>query len=372
MLRKIKNQQMTVLIVLLLFTVLGTVLLTKSHAATPYASVDASSGTLDGVASLKTDSATNSGTAVLFGISSSSSSSKGFQEGDYEGYSNVPGIAKFSSETGTKVALAGEYLDGTSWQSIDAGINSAWTNSGYQMAIGVDMLPNSGASLADGAAGDYNSYYDTLAKNLVAQGAGNAILHIGWEWDQGNPWAVANSTDASNFAAFWRQIVTTMRSVPGTNFNYAWYYGDGEDGTDITAEAYPGSSYVSSIDLDFYDQSWDGSCGLAYNGSAASSTQSQCIWNDDLVKELNNFSSFAASNNEPMGFGEWGVIDRSDGHGLGDDPTFIINFTNWVNTHDVEYTDYFDYNSGGNSVLSSFPNSLAQYKKSMLNLKSTY
>jgi len=281
--------------------------------------------------------------------------------GVYAGAGNRGGIASFASDTGAAMAIAGDYQNGSTWSTIDSSYPaSTWSGSGYRLALGVDMLPNSGASLAAGASGAYNGYFTTLAQNLVSVGAANAILRIGWEWDQSsNPWYVSNATDAANFAAYWRQIVTAMRAVPGADFDYAWYYGDG--GSGITAAAYPGSGYVSSVTLDFYDQTWDGSCGLAFDNTSTPA-QSECAWSGTYAPELAGFASFAAANGEPMGFGEWGVISRSDGHGLGDDPTFVDNFASWVGSHDVAYADYFDANSGGNSILTDYPGSLAAFR----------
>ena len=293
---------------------------------------------------------------ALGGVSAASDSSPLL--GVYTGYGNVSGAKGFASTTGADVTIAADYQDGSSWGSLDSGEPAdEWTGSGYQLALGVPMYP-SGGSLADGAAGDYNSYFKTLAQNLVEAGEGDAILHIGWEWNvSGSSWYVSDATDGANYAAFWQQIVTTMRSVPGANFNYAWYDGDAAGST----EAWPGASYVSSIDLDFYDQTWDSSCGLPFNNTATPA-ESQCVWNNDMLPELTTFADFATQYSEPMGFGEWGVISRSDGHGLGDDPTFVNNFANWMKANNVEYANYFDFNSGGNSVLTDFPNSLAAYQ----------
>ncbi len=69
---------------------------------------------------------------------------------------------------------------------------SAWRNSGYRMVYAVAMLPtakSSGATLADGADGDYDHYYETLARNLVAYGQGDSIIRLGWEFNVGGwPW----------------------------------------------------------------------------------------------------------------------------------------------------------------------------------------
>ncbi|MEI9914062.1 MAG: ricin-type beta-trefoil lectin domain protein [Candidatus Saccharibacteria bacterium] len=290
--------------------------------------------------------------------------------GDYEGAGNVSGINSFASETKSTIGIAADYQNGSSWSTIESSYpSSTWTGTPYQLELGVNMLPNSGASLAQGATGAYNNYFTTLAQNLVSAGESNAILRIGWEWDQSSfPWYVANTSAATNLAAYWKQIVTAMRAVPGANFNYSWYYGD--SGSSITTAAYPGSSYVSSIALDQYDQTWTGNCKLSYKLTAVptpssqmvSASTSNCVWNNTILPAINGLASFASKQNEPIGFGEWGVITRSDGHGLGDDPTYINNFSNWLKSHNVEYASYFDFDSGGNSVLSNYPQSLAAFR----------
>ena len=146
--------------------------------------------------------------------------------GDYAGWVNPSGIAKFASTTGTHPTLVTDYLDRSDgWSQMDSGNGmGGWKSSGYRLVLGVPIIPaTSGGSLAQGATGAYNQYFATLAQNLVAGGEGNAILRLGWEFN-GNwyPWSVANNTDAANFAAYWRQIVNTMRAVPGADFSYLW------------------------------------------------------------------------------------------------------------------------------------------------------
>jgi hypothetical protein len=110
----------------------------------------------------------------------------------------------------------------------DAPYGDATYGDGGEEAPPTDAIIAVGQDSA-GASGSYNSYFETMATNLIAQGWGNAILRIGWEWDVngGNGWYVGNTTDAANYALFFRQIVTTMRAVAGANFHFSWYYGDG-------------------------------------------------------------------------------------------------------------------------------------------------
>ena len=76
-------------------------------------------------------------------------------------------------------------------------------------------------------------------------------------------------------------------------------------------------------------------------------------------------SSFAAEHGKPIAFPEWSDDFRSDGHGLGDDPYFINQFSNWIASNNVAFTDIFAFDGPGqqnNITDGSFPNALAAFK----------
>jgi hypothetical protein len=279
--------------------------------------------------------------------------------GDYAGWVDASGIAAFGSATDTHPTMATDYLDRTDgWAAMDnGGGEGGWDNSGLRLVLGVPILPGVG-TLAQGATGAYNQYFTTLAKNLVSEGQGNAILRLGWEFNgDWYPWSVANDTDAQNFAAFWRQIVTTMRAVPGAQFQYLWNPDQGGPTSWDLTEAYPGNAYVDYVGSDTYDEYW-GTPQTPQNSWANILSES---WG------LNWLASFAASEGKPIAIPEWSVCFRSDGHGLGDDPYFINEFANWVATNNVAFTDIFSYNdtAGGqdNDITNGdFPNALAAFK----------
>ncbi len=101
---------------------------------------------------------------------------------------------------------------------------------------------------------------------------------------------------------------------------------------------------------------------MPYNGSNFTQAQHDCLWAGDQDKVLTNLVNFATVVHKPIGIGEFGVIDRSDGHGGGDDPYWIADFSAWIKANNVAWASYFNFNSGGNSVLSDFPNSLAAFR----------
>jgi Glycosyl hydrolase family 26 len=301
---------------------------------------------------------------TALGVSSARSSAAAVgstgKVGVYVGYQAPGAVSSFGRAIGKQPTFAMDFLDGDSWSAL---VNtapsylSAWKGSGYTMIWGLPMLPNSGSTLGQGATGAYNSYFVTLAQTLVAGGAANAYLRLGWEFD--GSWTIWNATTASaeaSYASYFQQIVTAMRSVSGENFRFVW----NPDATAFTNSsysveaAYPGNSYVDVIGLDLYDQTW-----------ATPQTPANA-WSSTVSPALTAAQQFASSEGKPIALTEWGAIIRSDGHGLGDDPYYINHMISWMQSasNDVVYESYFDFNDSGlNSQLTggSFPNSLAAF-----------
>ena len=286
--------------------------------------------------------------------------------GDYAGSGDPGGIAAFAAATGTHPALASDYIDmNDGWAGLDGAdgndswLASQWAGTGYRLVLGVPIIPTgTGATLAQGATGAYNQYFTGLAQNLVAGGAGNAILRLGWEFN-GNwyPWSVASNTDAQNFAAYWRQIVDAMRAVPGANFSFLWNPNGGGSSSWNLELAYPGSAYVDYIGTDVYDEYW----GSPFTPQASWSNAVNQTWG------LNWLVNFAATEGRPIGIPEWSVSIRSDGHGLGDDPYFVDQFGEWIGAHNVAFTSIFSFNDTSASQDSDltgglFPNALAAFR----------
>ena len=231
------------------------------------------------------------------------------------------------------------------------------------LSLGVPIIPTNAsgtavATLATGATGFYNSSYVTLAQTLVAAGESNAYLRLGWEFDGGwMPWNATTPSAEASYAAYFDQIVTAMRSVPGQAFRFVWNPDAGafnQSGYNV-ALAYPGSAFVDVIGLDAYDQTW------------ANPQTPTTAWSQTTLPSLVAAQTFAAAQGKPLAFTEWGVALRSDGHGLGDDPLFISNMAAWMHdpAHNVAFETYFDFDpSGLNAQLTggAFPNSLAAFK----------
>jgi hypothetical protein len=281
--------------------------------------------------------------------------------GIYEGYENSSGVHSLGSAIGQQPAYAMDYLDATSWSSMESGAANeaaSWSTSGYSMTFSVPMLPNSGATLADGAAGDYDSYFASIAQGLVANGEASSILRIGWEFN--GDWTAwyADSSDSSEFVTYWQQIVNTIRSVPGADFKFEWCPNIGESSaTGNLANYYPGNGYVDYIGEDVYDQAYGSYPGAAQEFSNLETESGGLNW----------LTSFAAGQGKPVVLGEWGLgngpgnagqayTDDNEEVSGGDDPTFINDMAKWMADNSVYEATYFDFESTALSSNSN-PNS---------------
>jgi hypothetical protein len=310
------------------------------------------------------------------------------QQGVYVGPADPSGVASFAATTQTDPAIASDYLPTSSgWDGMDGSggelswiLANGWTGSGFTVSLGVPMIPtwpDGGAqgggtpagTLADGAAGDYDNYFVALGKNLVAAGEANIDLRLGWEFDGGwYDWSATNPRDEASYAEYFRQIVDSMRSVPGEHFKFVWNpdaeaFG-GEPGYNVTL-AYPGSQYVDYIGVDAYDQTW------------VTPQTPQNEWNETTFPELTAAQQFAQSVGRPLAVPEWGVMVGNGGHGLGDDPLYVNNMINWMqdSSNDVAYESYFDYDgSNQDDKLTDgyFPNSLRAFTNDFNGSASTW
>jgi hypothetical protein len=307
--------------------------------------------------------------AVTASLLSTTSTPSNLLEGVYVGAADPAGVAAFGLVTDTSPTIASDYLpsDG-GWSGMDGAggslswLTGPWQGSGYTLSLGVPMIPTDSfgtamGTLAAGATGAYNSYFVTLAQTLVAAGEGNAYLRLGWEFDGGwYAWSATSAGAEASYAAYFDQIVTAMRSVSGQSFKFVWNpdaQAFNEAPYDVTL-AYPGNSYVDVIGLDDYDQTW-----------VTPQTPAN-EWSETSLPGLEAAHSFAAAQGKPLAITEWGLTIRSDGHGLGDDPLYINDFTSWMKdpSNDVLFESYFNFDpTGDNSQITDglFPSSLLAF-----------
>jgi len=238
--------------------------------------------------------------------------------GVYAGPGSVATADAFGAAAGAPVPYAFDYLDGTSWQTIDdpRWFLERWDGSGFKMIWGVPMLPSTGgATMAAGAAGLYDGYFSTLAQVLVANGQANSLIALGWDPNDASvPWAATSAQAARLYVAYWRQVVTTMRSVAGQQFLFVW---DDAAGSGVAPDTlYPGDTYVDLVATDAFD------VGLGLANPSWSELASAAYGPDW-------FAAFAAQHHKPFMIAKWGVVPTAASGG-GDDPTFVRQFLAWA------------------------------------------
>lgn len=321
-------------------------------------------------------------TTIVSGAPRAAGAAASVPLGFYAGGINPAGVRADGAATGTDPVYGEDFASCDTWADMTGSGGSwlwnAWNGSGLTLVLGMCPWPgeadtvngqsvSASQNLANGAAGQFNSHWVSLGQQLVANNESDAVLRFGWEFNGGwEGWTPTDAADAANFAASFRQFVTSMRSVPGAHFTFDWNPAMGWTSYPLS-DAYPGNAYVDYVGLDVYDNTWDGTCMNNSFDNSSTPAQSNCVWDDDTLAGSNGLdwlTSFAAANGKPMSVPEWGVDIRTDGHGLGDDPTFIDNMASWLAGHDVAFDSYFDTDpSDGQHCLqdAAFPRSLAAF-----------
>ena len=190
------------------------------------------------------------------------------------------------------------------------------------------------STLVAAAAGDYNSTFYDLGKLLVKDGLSRTIIDLGremngawYEWSEER----APPSEPDAYILAWRQIVRTMRSVPGQHFKFLWTVFMTNASV---AESWPGSAYVDYIGTDIFD--WYGGPNYTYPHTASGALDHQGKWQQILTAEpggLNWMAAFSQATGKPIIIPEWGL----DFHTFGgqDDLLFITNMMAWMKAHDA-------------------------------------
>jgi glycosyl hydrolase family 26 len=281
--------------------------------------------------------------------------------GVYRGAHNVAGVKAFQQWVGSRVGYALDFVPADNWTTISNPCcpgfwKPAPRSQSFRLVLGVPIIPYSGGSLQIGATGAYNGYFQALARKLVRLRLGNAILRLGWEFSGGwYPWSVHSNDEATQFAEYWRQIVTTMRATaPALKFD--WNPAHGWRPFDINL-AYPGNAYVDYIGMDVYDQGW-----IPDVGDPVARWKDLVNGDGGLLWHRN----FAREKGKRMTFPEWGLTLREDGHGGGDDPYFIQQMAAWIASNHVAYHVYFEFDAsdGAHRLMTGrFPSGAAVFRQ---------
>ncbi|PRY15262.1 glycoside hydrolase family 26 protein [Kineococcus rhizosphaerae] len=270
-------------------------------------------------------------------------------------------VTEWGQWVGRDVGVTTAFIPHMTWNDIS---NWQWgvglyADRYHRVAWAVPMLPDTaGVSIQQGAAGQYNGYYKSLAQLLVKNNQGDSIIRLGWEFNSDSyKWSAKK--DPAAWVAYWRQVVTTMRSVPGANFSFNWSPGSGNNmGQFDSAKAYPGDAYVDIVGQSLYDHS-----------KSFKASQSVERWGNFYNQPggLKWLAEFGKAHGKPIAFSEWGLTKSCDGLDSGDDTYFIQKFYDYVSNNNVAYESYFnkDVNGCEQHALNTgnFPKAAALYKK---------
>jgi len=293
--------------------------------------------------------------------------------GTYHWPVGTAGVDAFAAWLDRPAVWALDFIGSESWDNVGWPLYwlegwSKWTAAkpGRRLVLAVPLLPGpadgsgptqgkSGVgrpvSLEQGAAGGYNAHFKQLAENLVAHRLTDVILRPGWEFNGGwYAWKAKGKEKA--FAEYWRQIVTTMRSVDGTrSLTFCWNPTLGDQ--DFPAElAWPGDDVVDVVGVDVYDETWAPETYPWPEGTGAEVilSRQKKVWKEWIVgsrRGLSFWTAFAKEHGKPLAIPEWGLNHREDGHAGRDNPYFIERMHEFVTdpAHRVSFHGYFDVNA---------------------------
>ena len=189
-------------------------------------------------------------------------------------------------------------------------------------------------ALAAAAAGADDRQFYQLGELLVRDGLSHTIINLSremngawYEWSERR----APRSEPNAFILAWRQVVTTMRSVPGGHFKFLWVI---YPGAATVAECWPGSAYVDYVGTDVFD--WYGGPHYTYPHTASGALDWVRHWRQTLAARpggLDWLARFSTVTGKPIIIPEWGLdFHKFGGH---DDTYFLTQMTAWLNAHDA-------------------------------------
>lgn len=223
------------------------------------------------------------------------------------------------------------YPEISTWQQIH---DSRWHIETYRshrgvLVYGLPMLPSEDdGDFASIVRGDHDWVYAQVARDLLAEGRGRAIVRIGWEAN--GDWFPWNTTAAraDEYIAAFRHIAGVLRGIaPDLVIDFDVACGTRlrgqQDRTDALTRLYPGDDVVDLIGCDIYDwyhtqgtdeQSWQRSVRPAHSVGIA------------------DVAEFARAHGKGLTFPEWGLAS-TDESGAGDNPYFVVRMRRFFEQH---------------------------------------
>ena len=320
--------------------------------------------------------------------SSGASSADAAGLGLYDGNSKPAGIETAASWLGSSSSIkyAMDFIDATDWSHISNPYQLPnWKGSPFKMVWGVPMLPCGGPDTQCATnVSDYNlvanggadSYYKTLAQNLVSAGFGSSYIRLGWEMNASSMgWSICNQDGSAptswinDFVPAFRNIVTSMRSVSGASFKFIWNPIDTSNSScpGVHLEnLYPGDSYVDVVALDVYDgigteissdamrytDLLNGVGSGGYTAVTPNTINGQSFSGDGYGMKW--LAAFGKEHNKEISLPEWGLESTSQNAGGGDDAYFVTQMADWIKANATGPAIF--WNSGDGTLPLNIPN----------------
>jgi hypothetical protein len=319
--------------------------------------------------------------------------------GLYDGDSSPAGIETAASWLGSasSIKYAQDFIDATDWSHISNPWQlSNWKGSPFTMVWGVPMLPCGGPSTQcatnvsdydEVANGGADSYFKTLAQNLVSAGFGSSYIRLGWEFNADwMGWGICNADDsaltswASDFVPAYQNIVTSMRSVSGANFKFIWNPIDSSNASCPGAsleDFYPGDNYVDVVASDAYDgiggtttdaARWTDLLNGVNAGGYTSVAPAAINGQKFEGYGLNWLNAFAQEHGKEVGLPEWGLFSSGSDAGGGDDAYFVTQMADWIKANATGPAIFWNFGNGTlplnipNYTTDDTPNATAAFK----------
>ncbi|MFE3517982.1 glycoside hydrolase family 26 protein [Streptomyces sp. NPDC059166] len=261
---------------------------------------------------------------------------------------------------GTELRVGHSYLPGDLWENIEGrpGFLASWAawrkaDADRMFVLNTPMLERNEARVPDGevrallrrgAAGEFDQHFEKLAERLVLLGVPDTVIVLGWEMN-GTTYTHRCGPDPVAWKAYWRRIVTAMRSVPGQGFRFDFAPSRGRDAVPWT-ECYPGDDVVDIIGMDSYDQ------------PPALTFEEQVDEPYGLQKQVD----FAAERGKPVSYPEWGLFRN------GDNPAYMRGMLEWMERHKPLYQTITDYCPHGVWQCSENPESSRLFREALSGL----
>ena len=215
--------------------------------------------------------------------------------------------------------------------AVDSELEALLNDGGPSSTTATRHKSNSSALVAAAAGADNLQFY-LLGELLVRDGLSDTIINLsremnGW-WYAWSVWH-APSSELDAFILAWRQVVTTMRSVPGEHFKFLWTI---YPGAATVTECWPGSAYVDYVGTDIFD--WHGGPDGMYPHTASGALDWARHWQQVLTASpggLDWTARFSELTGKPVIIPEWGL----DFHTFGgrDDTYFLARMTAWLRAY---------------------------------------